>query len=86
MYFAAISAVLISVTLRSAESRSPLFAIGNGNSGCNIKGNISADGEHIYHVPGQKYYSVTKITEAKGERWFCSEAQAVAVGWRQSKR
>ncbi|WP_287309921.1 hypothetical protein [Mesorhizobium sp.] len=45
----------------------PLFEIGNGNSGCNIKGNISADGERIYHVPGQKYYSVTRITEAKGE-------------------
>ncbi|CAN7649143.1 thermonuclease family protein [Mesorhizobium sp. LjNodule214] len=64
----------------------PLLALGNGNSGCNIKGNISADGERIYHVPGQKYYGVTKITEAKGERWFCSEAQALAAGWRRSKR
>ena len=62
----------------------PLFAAGNG--GCNIKGNISADGERIYHMPGQKYYSVTRITEAKGERWFCSEAEAEAAGWRRSKR
>ncbi|MEI8698136.1 thermonuclease family protein [Mesorhizobium sp. ISC15] len=70
----------------SQATPAPLLATGNGNSDCNIKGNISADGEHIYHVPGQKYYSVTKITEAKGERWFCSEAEAVAAGWRQSKR
>ncbi|RWP68213.1 MAG: thermonuclease family protein [Mesorhizobium sp.] len=64
----------------------PLFAIGNGNSGCNIKGNISADGEHIYHVPGQKFYDVTRISESKGERWFCSEADARSAGWRRSKR
>ncbi|BCG83373.1 hypothetical protein MesoLj113b_69150 (plasmid) [Mesorhizobium sp. 113-3-3] len=54
-------------------------------SGCNIKGNISARGERIYHLPGQKYYGVTKVTEAKGERWFCSEAEARAAGWRRSK-
>lgn len=64
----------------------PLLAFGSDNSGCNVKGNISAEGERIYHVPGQKYYSVTKITEAKGERWFCSEAEARAAGWRRSKR
>ncbi|RVC63986.1 MAG: thermonuclease family protein [Mesorhizobium sp.] len=64
----------------------PLFALGTGNAGCNIKGNISADGERIYHVPGQKYYSVTVISQAKGERWFCSEAEAVAAGWRRAKR
>ncbi|WP_292320640.1 thermonuclease family protein [Mesorhizobium sp.] len=57
-----------------------------GNAGCNIKGNISADGERIYHVPGQKYYSVPVISQAKGERWFCSEAEAEAAGWRRSKR
>ncbi|MER9259008.1 thermonuclease family protein [Mesorhizobium sp. M0619] len=64
----------------------PLFALGSDTNGCLIKGNISAEGERIYHVPGQKYYSATKITEAKGERWFCSEADAVAAGWRRSKR
>lgn len=64
----------------------PLFATGNGNASCKIKGNISASGERIYHVPGQKYYSVTVISQNKGERWFCSEAEAVAAGWRRSKR
>lgn len=52
---------------------------------CDIKGNISSSGERIYHVPGQRYYEVTKIDEAKGERWFCSEAEAVAAGWRKAK-
>ncbi|WP_246804836.1 thermonuclease family protein [Mesorhizobium mediterraneum] len=56
-----------------------------GSSGCNIKGNISADGERIYHLPGQKFYSATKISAAKGERWFCSEAEAQVAGWRKSR-
>lgn len=57
-----------------------------GQSDCNIKGNISAKGERIYHVPGQKYYVQTKITEGKGERWFCSENEAQQAGWRKSRR
>ncbi|AXI43077.1 nuclease [Sulfitobacter sp. SK011] len=53
---------------------------------CQIKGNISASGKHIYHMPGQKFYDRTGIAPAKGERWFCSEAQAKASGWRPAKR
>lgn len=51
---------------------------------CRIKGNITMSGERIYHVPGQPYYDATRIDTAKGERWFCSEAQARAAGWRKS--
>jgi len=55
--------------------------------GCEIKGNISTrSGERIYHVPGGEYYSRTKISPSKGERWFCSEAEAQAAGWRRSKK
>jgi hypothetical protein len=53
---------------------------------CDIKGNISVDtGEYIYHVPGQRYYDETRINRLYGERWFCSEAEARAAGWRRSK-
>ena len=58
----------------------------SGSSSCLIKGNISSEGEKIYHVPGQQYYDVTKISTSKGERWFCREADAVAAGWRRSQR
>lgn len=52
------------------------------NSGaCLIKGNISDNG-HIYHVPGSRSYDATKIDESKGERWFCTEEEARAAGWR----
>jgi|GEM_PF-2327591 len=53
--------------------------------GCLIKGNISSKGEKIYHVPGGRYYEQTVITPEKGERWFCTEDEAQAAGWRRSK-
>lgn len=49
--------------------------------GCPIKGNISRNG-HIYHAPWSPWYSRTRISPSKGERWFCSEAEAIAAGWR----
>jgi endonuclease YncB( thermonuclease family) len=60
---------------------------GNNTAGrCLIKGNISASGERIYHVPGGAFYDATEINTAKGERWFCTEAEAQAAGWRRSKQ
>lgn len=49
--------------------------------GCAIKGNISDNGR-IYHLPGSRSYAATRISAAKGERWFCSETAARAAGWR----
>jgi endonuclease YncB( thermonuclease family) len=55
------------------------------NPACTIKGNISvSSGERIYHVPGQEHYGKTRISIGKGERWFCSEAEARAAGWRKA--
>lgn len=52
---------------------------------CVIKGNISSSGEKIYHLPGQRYYNKTVVSESKGERWFCTEEEAQKAGWRKSK-
>jgi len=54
----------------------------SGTTRCAIKGNINRTGDHIYHVPGSRDYARTVITESDGERWFCSEAEAHAAGWR----
>jgi len=53
---------------------------------CNIKGNINAKGVRIYHMPGQEHYQKTGIRAEQGERWFCSQAQARASGWRPARR
>jgi endonuclease YncB( thermonuclease family) len=47
---------------------------------CAIKGNHSRRGEWIYHLPGTKYYDVTRA-----EQFFCSEAQARAAGYRRAR-
>lgn len=53
--------------------------------GCQIKGNVSEAGK-IYHVPGQRDYSRIRVSARRGERWFCTEAEARAAGWRPARR
>ncbi|WP_320197384.1 thermonuclease family protein [Agrobacterium sp. rho-13.3] len=58
-------------------------SVNSGDNGdCPIKGNINRKNERIYHVPWSKDYNKTKIDASKGEKWFCSEAEAIAAGWR----
>jgi endonuclease YncB( thermonuclease family) len=53
-----------------------------GATECRIKGNINAKGDRIFHVPGSRDYERTKINAGTGKRWFCSESEAIAAGWR----
>ncbi|SHF93740.1 Metal-dependent hydrolase, beta-lactamase superfamily II [Caldanaerobius fijiensis DSM 17918] len=46
-----------------------------------IKGNINSKGEKIYHIPGDPWYDRTKA-----ERWFKTEAEAQAAGFRPPKK
>lgn len=55
-------------------------------AGCAIKGNISSSGEKIFHAPGQRDYEATVIDPSRGERYFCTGAEAIANGWRQAQR
>lgn len=57
-----------------------------GGDGCTIKGNLNSKGDRIYHLPGQENYEQTVISPSKGERWFCSEDEARAAGWRRAQR
>ncbi len=55
--------------------------------GCSIKGNVAYEtGEKIYRVPGGKFYASTVINPRYGERWFCTEDEARANGWRRSSQ
>lgn len=54
-------------------------------AGCAIKGNVSSKGR-IYHVPWSTWYDKVKINETRGERWFCSEDEAVGAGWRAAEQ
>jgi len=65
-----------------AQRRSGSAAESKRCDGCYIKGNVNAQGERIYHVPGSSSYDETAIDESKGERWFRTESEARAAGWR----
>lgn len=62
----------------------PASTESTASGSCIIKGNISSSGEKIYHLPGCGSYTKTQIDEARGERWFCSEPDAQAAGWRKA--
>jgi len=53
---------------------------------CAIKGNISSKGSKIFHMPGQRDYTRTSISPAKGERFFCTSQEAINAGWRRAAR
>jgi endonuclease YncB( thermonuclease family) len=51
---------------------------------CRIKGNISKAGR-IYHMPGSRDYEKVSIKPSRGERYFCTEEEAVRCGWRKPR-
>ncbi len=55
------------------------------HSDCAIKGNVNRAGERIYHLPGQRHYDDVRMNHPD-KRWFCSEAEARAAGWRPARR
>ena len=71
---------------RRGERIQPRPAPQSRAAGCDIKGNINAQGERIYHVPGGRWYDRTRIDPSQGQRWFCSEQEAKAAGWRRSRQ
>ena len=69
--------------LRPAEQRAKLWDDAKKLSpdGCPIKGTLSGDAK-TYHVPWSASYEKAKVRAGRGERWFCSEAEARAAGWK----
>jgi endonuclease YncB( thermonuclease family) len=57
----------------AVEAKSP--------EGCAIKGNVTARGR-IYHMPWSPWYAQIDMAAGGGRRWFCTEAEALAAGWR----
>lgn len=68
--------------VRATRSEERRTATTTRRGGCNIKGNINGDGAKIYHIPDSSSYRSTEIDESRGERWFCTESEARAAGWR----
>jgi hypothetical protein len=72
---------LIADEMRATEATEALMTREVTARACALKGNINAKGRKIFHAPGQRDYAVTAIDTTRGERWFCSAAEAIAAGW-----
>lgn len=53
--------------------------------GCPIKGQVSGE-TRVYVLPWSPDYERARVQKARGERWFCSEQEAVAAGFRAAQR
>ena len=74
-------------TIPNPSIPSPTIPNPSISSECNIKGNISvSSGEKFYHIQGMPEYEITRINTSKGERFFCSESEAIANGWSKAPR
>ena len=69
-------------------NRAALSAISVANppvQDCAIKGNVNRQGDRIYFLPGNSAYGKVKMDKGLGERWFCTEQEAEAAGWRKAR-
>lgn len=53
--------------------------------GCVIKGKVAPTGEKRFVTPNNRFYGTLPIDPSAGERWFCSEAEAVSNGFSASR-
>lgn len=70
---------------QSQPGAAPFTCVGGcaePQDGCEIKGNVNSEGERIYHMPGDRDYRRTDIKPEEGDRWFCTQAEAEAAGFR----
>jgi endonuclease YncB( thermonuclease family) len=81
---AILGALSVPVTAQ-AKLLAPASAATAPSPECIIKGNINRQGERIYHLPGQGSYAAINMQDPQ-KRWFCSEDDARAAGWRPAKR
>jgi endonuclease YncB( thermonuclease family) len=52
---------------------------------CPIKGQVSSNGKY-YLVPWSPNYTRAQVRAQRGDRWFCSEREALAAGWKPLER
>lgn len=72
---------------RPADYRAKLWdeASQAAPDGCPIKGNVTSRGR-VYVLPWSRNYDNSRVRTARGERWFCTESEAQAAGWKPTDR
>lgn len=55
------------------------------NPRCDIKANVTTNNVPTYHLPTCKAYTSTQVQLHHGDRWFCTEKEAVKAGFRKAE-
>ncbi len=68
--------------LRPGDYRDKLWDTAKAKSpnGCPIKGRALSRGK-VYLLPWSADYSRYRVSQRRGDRWFCSEDEAISEGW-----
>ncbi|MEO1207128.1 MAG: thermonuclease family protein [Pseudomonadota bacterium] len=61
-------------------------ALKRAPDGCPIKGRAHRSRGKIYVVPWSVSYDRYRVRTRRGDRWFCSEEEALEAGWRPLER
>lgn len=71
---------------RPAQWRDRLWAEAKRRApdGCPIKGSVRGR-QRVYLLPWDANYARVRIRTRRGERWFCTQDEAEAAGWRGSR-
>ncbi len=74
--------------LRPKDFRKQLWNIAAQKSpnGCPVKGSILSSLGKVYLMPWSRKYDRTRIRTKRGERWFCSEQEALDAGWKPYRK
>jgi hypothetical protein len=72
---------------RPAAYRDKLWAEAKRRApdGCPIKGQV-AGAQRTYVLPWSPDYERARVQKTRGERWFCSEQEALAAGFKAAQR
>ncbi|MFY0612650.1 MAG: thermonuclease family protein [Hyphomicrobiaceae bacterium] len=50
--------------------------------GCAFKATVDRKGNKIYFAPWSPWYAKFKVDEKRGDKWVCSEVEAISAGWK----
>ncbi|MCH9808240.1 MAG: thermonuclease family protein [Alphaproteobacteria bacterium] len=68
---------------RPADYRTKLWesAKAKAPNGCPIKGRALSKGK-VYLLPWSPDYARYRVSQRRGDKWFCSESEAISEGWK----
>lgn len=79
---------LVDTEALARKNRTGLFGfpctqdVNSENPECNIKGNVRANSQtRLYHLPKCRNYKLTQIQLYFGDKWFCTEKEAIRAGF-----